>query len=174
MRTILRMIDSINEWIGRRLKWVVMFLVLVVCAEVVMRYVFNNPTSQLPVIQTWTGTALYSLAFGYVLLHKSHVRVDVIYTRFSNRVKAIVDVVLWFVFFLPSIGFLTYAGFNWMMHAWRSGEKSMITYWYPPMAPIRTIVFIGLVLFLLQGVATVYRDFHIAIKNRPLEEEKTL
>jgi TRAP-type mannitol/chloroaromatic compound transport system permease small subunit len=174
MRTILRTIDSINEWVGRRLKWLVLFIVLVVCSEVVMRYVFNSPTSQLPVIQTWSGTALYSLAFGYVLLHKSHVRVDVIYARLSTRVKAIVDVILWFVFFLPSIGFLGYAGYNWMIHAWRAGERSQITYWYPPMAPIRTIVFIGLVLFLLQGVATVYRDLHMAIKNRPLEEEKTL
>jgi len=174
MRTILRIVDSINERIGRSLKWVVMFLVLVVCAEVVMRYVFNNPTSQLPVIQTWTGTALYSLAFGYVLLHKAHVRVDVIYARFSDRVKAIMDVVLWFVFFLPAIGFLGYAGYNWMAHAWRAGERSQITYWYPPMAPIRTIVFIGLVLFLLQGVATVYRDLYRAIKDKPLEEEKAL
>jgi len=171
MRAILKAIDSLNEWVGRQLKWLVLFLVLVVCAEVLMRYVFNRPTSQLPVIQTWSGTALYALAFGYVLLHKGHVRVDVLYTRLSQRMKALVDVVLWFVFFLPSIGFLTYSGYTWMVHAWRSHERSQITYWYPWMAPIRTIVFIGLVLFLLQGLATVYRDFHLLVKDRPLEEE---
>jgi len=162
MRTILKTIDSINEWLGRQLKWVVLFLVLVVCAEVMMRYVFNSPTSQLPVIQTWTGTALYSLAFGYVMLHKAHVRVDVIYGRFTDRGKAIVDIALWFLFFLPSVGFITYSAFNWMVHAWASHERSMITYWYPPMAPIRTIVFIGMLLFFLQGLATLYRDFHMA------------
>ncbi|NLE94700.1 MAG: TRAP transporter small permease subunit [Dehalococcoidia bacterium] len=166
MRTILRTIDSVNEWVGRRLKWVVLFLVLVVCAEVMMRYVFNSPTSQLPVIQTWTGTALYSLAFGYVMLHKAHVRVDVIYGRFTERGKAIVDIILWFLFFLPSVGFITYSGFNWMVHAWKTHERSMITYWYPPMAPIRTIVFIGMVLFLLQGLATLYRDFHMAVRRK--------
>ncbi len=169
MRTILKIIDSVNEWVGGKLKWVVLFLVLVVCAEVMMRYVFNSPTSQLPVIQTWTGTALYSLAFGYVLLHKAHVRVDVIYTRLSDRMKAVVDVILWFVFFLPSLGFLTYSGFNWMKHAWVTHERSMITYWYPPMAPIRTIVFIGLVLFLLQGLATVYRDIYMAVRSKPYD-----
>lgn len=172
MRTILRIVDSINEWVGLRLKWLVMFIIVVVCSEVMMRYVFNNPTSQLPVIQTWSGTALYALAFGYVHLHKSHVRVDVLYTKFSERVKAIVDVVLWFVFFLPAVGLLGYAGYNWMLHAWRAGERSQITYWYPPMAPIRTIVFIGLVLFFLQGVATLCRDLYVVIKNRPVEEVK--
>jgi len=165
MRKLLKTIDSVNEWLGRKMKWVVFFLILVVCSEVVMRYVFNSPTSQLPVIQTWTGTSLYILSFGYVLLHKGHVRVDVLYTRFSTRLKATMDVILWFVFFLPAIGFLTWSGWNWMIHAWVSHERSQITYWYPPMAPVRTIVFIGLVCFLLQGIATVYRDFHTAVKG---------
>ena len=169
MRMFLKIVDAVNEWMGEKLKWVVLLLMLVICAEVMMRYVFNSPTSQLPVIQTWTGTALYSLAFGYVLLHKGHVRVDVLYARFSDRMKGIVDVVLWFVFFLPSIGFLTYGAWNWMVHAWVSHERSMLTYWYPPMAPIRTIVFIGLMLFFLQGVATLYRDFHMAIRSKPYD-----
>ena len=165
MRKILKIIDSANEWVGERLKWVVLFLMIVICSEVMMRYVFNHPTSQLPVIMTWTGTALYSLAFGYVMLHKGHVRVDVLYMRFSDRVKGIVDVVLWFLFFLPAIGYLTYAGYNWMMHAWTTHERSMLTYWYPPMAPIRTLVFIGLLLFFLQGCATLFRDLHMAVKG---------
>jgi len=162
MRKVLKTIDAVNEWMGQQLRWVVLFLILVVCAEVFMRYVLNRPTIQLPVLQTWSGTTLYALGFGYVLLHKAHVRVDVLYGRFSDRMKAIVDIVLWFVFFLPSVGFVTYSGFNWMMHAWKTHERSMITYWYPPMAPIRTIVFVGMVLFLLQGLATLYRDFRRA------------
>jgi len=169
MRKVLKMIDSANEWLGERLKWVVIFLMIVICSEVMMRYVFNHPTSQLPVIQTWTGTSLYILAFGYVMLHKGHVRVDVLYTRFSDRLKAIMDVILWFVFFLPSIGFLGYAGFNWMVHAWATHERSMLTYWYPPMAPVRTIVFIGLVMFFLQGLATLYRDLYKAVRRKPYD-----
>jgi TRAP-type mannitol/chloroaromatic compound transport system permease small subunit len=166
MRRVLKTIDSTNERLGQGLRYVAVFLMLVVCSEVVMRYVFNHPTSQLPVIQTWSGTALYSLAFGYVMLHKAHVRVDVIYGRFSDRGKAIIDIIFWFVFFLPSVGFITYSGFNWMVHAWSMGERSMITYWYPPMAPIRTIVFIGMVLFMLQGLATLFRDIYMVAKGK--------
>ena len=91
MRKVVKAIDSVNEWVGEQMKWAVLFLILVVCSEVVMRYVFNHPTSQLPVIQTWTGTTLYILAFGYVMLHKGHVRVDVLYSRFPERMKAIMD-----------------------------------------------------------------------------------
>ena len=169
MRKVLKMIDSANEWLGERLKWVVIFLMIVICSEVMMRYVFNHPTSQLPVIMTWTGTALYSLAFGYVMLHKGHVRVDVLYTRFSDRLKGVMDVILWFVFFLPAIGSLGYAGFNWMVHAWATHERSMLTYWYPPMAPVRTIMFIGLVMFFLQGLATLFRDLYMAVRSKPYD-----
>ena len=169
MRKVLKIIDAVNEWVGEKLKWVVLFLMLVICSEVAMRYVFNHPTSTLPVIMTWTGTALYSLAFGYVMLHKGHVRVDVLYARFSDRLKGIMDVILWFVFFLPAIGSLGYAGYNWMVHAWTTHERSMLTYWYPPMAPVRTILFIGLVLFFLQGLATLYRDVYMAIRSKPYD-----
>jgi len=169
MRKVLKTIDSINEWVGEQMKWAVLFLILVVCSEVVMRYVFNHPTSQLPVIQTWTGTTLYILAFGYVMLHKGHVRVDVLYSRFPERMKAIMDSILFFVFFLTAIGSLLYSGYNWMIHAWVSHERSMMTYWYPAMSPIRTIVFIGLVLFFLQGVATLIRDLYMAVRSKPYD-----
>ena len=169
MRKALKTIDRINNWIGEQLKYVTLFLILVVCAEVMMRYVFNHPTSQLPVIQTWTGTLLYSFAFGYVMLLKGHVRVDVLYGRFSDRTKAIVDIILWFVFFLPAIGYLTYTSFNWAVYAWRTHEKSMMTYWYPPLAPVRTILCAGLVLFFLQGLATLIRDVYYAVRSQPYD-----
>lgn len=169
MRKALKTIDAINTFMGEKLKFVVLFLIAVVCSEVAMRYVFNSPTSQLPVIQTWTGTLLYSFAFGYVLLLKGHVRVDVLYSRFSDRMKAIVDVVLWFLFFLPAIGYLTYTAFNWAVYAWETNEKSMMTYWYPILGPVRTILFLGLLLFFLQGVATLIRDVYFAVRSQPYD-----
>ena len=167
MRRLLKVIDSVNDFLGQKLKYVVLFLILVVVAEVVMRYFVGRPTIQLPVIQTWTGTTLYVLAFGYVLLHKGHVRVDVLYSRFSDRVKGIVDSVLWFVFFLPSVGLLIYTGIVWVEYAIRIKERSSITFWYPPTAPIRIIVVVGLVLFFIQGLATLYRDLYSVIRNKP-------
>ncbi len=169
MRRVLKLIDSISEFVGQQLRYVVLFLVLVICAEVVMRYGLNRPTIQLPVIQTWTGTVLYVLAFSYVHLHKGHVRVDVLYARFADRWKAVVDSILWFVFFLPAIGVLIYTGYEWAEYALRTGERSTITYWYPPTAPIRIVVLTGLVLFFLQGFATLIRDLYFAVRNQPYD-----
>ena len=91
MRKIIKAIDTTNEWTGRSVRWLAIFLMLVICAEVFMRYVLNKPTIQGPVIASFTGAALYSLSWGYVHLHKRHIRVDVFYARFPIRGKAIID-----------------------------------------------------------------------------------
>lgn len=169
MRKVFRFVDSVNEFVGEKLKFVVLFMILVIIAEVFMRYVLNKPTVELPVIQIWTGTTLYVLAFGYALLKKAHVRVDVLYSRYSDRWKAIVDSVLWFVFFLPAVGLILYTGFNWVEYALRIGERSNLTFWYPPTAPIRIIFLVGMSLFFLQGVVTLIRDLYMAVRNKPYD-----
>lgn len=169
MRKTLKIIDSVNEWVGRQMKWLVFALIIIICSEVVLRYVFNKPTIQLPCIVTMTGASLYALSFGYILLHKGHVRVDVFYTRLSQRRKAVLDVVLTLLFFFPVIGLLSYAAGAWMWFAWESGERSQMTYWYPILGPVRTTVFAGMVIFLVQGVAQFVRDLHFAIRSKPYD-----
>jgi len=169
MRKTLKIIDSVNEWVGRQMKWLVFALIIIICSEVISRYVFNRPTIQLPVIVTMTGAALYALSFGYILLHHGHVRVDIFYTRLSQRRKAVLDVILTVLFFFPVIGLLTYAAGEWMWFAWASGERSMQTYWYPLLGPVRTAVFVGLGLFFFQGVAQFVRDLHLAIRSKPYD-----
>lgn len=166
MRKIIKAIDATNEFTGRSVRWLAIFLMLVICTEVFMRYALNKPTIQGPVIATMTGAALYTLSWGYVHLHRRHIRVDVFYTRFSMRGKAIIDVVCALVFLLPLIGLLTYAGWEWVWYAWSTGERSGQTYWYPITGPIRTVVFIGLVLFAFQGLAQFFRDIYLLVRNR--------
>jgi TRAP-type mannitol/chloroaromatic compound transport system permease small subunit len=169
MKSTLKIVDSVSEWLGQQMKWLALLLIVFVCAEVVSRYVFNRPTIQLPVMSTMTGAALYALSFAYVLLHKGHVRVDILYSRLPLRGQAIMDIVLTLLFFFPAIGFLTYSSGDWMLYAMQTGEKSMMTYWYPVLWPIRTLVFAGMAVFFFQGVAQFIRDLHFAIRSQPYD-----
>ena len=169
MRKVLKLIDSANEWVGKQMKWLVFAVIIICLSEVTLRYVFNKPTIQLPCIIVMTGASLYVLSFGYIMLHKGHVRVDVFYSRLSERGQAIMDVILAIVFFFPVIGLLTYAAGEWMWYAWETGERSQMTYWYPLLGPVRTTVFAGMVLFLLQGVAQFVRDLHFAARSKPYD-----
>jgi TRAP-type mannitol/chloroaromatic compound transport system permease small subunit len=166
MRKIIEAIDTTNEWAGRSVRWLTVFLLMVICAEVFMRYVLNMPTIQGPVIATMSGAALYAISWGYVHLHRRHIRVDVFYARFPTRGRAIIDVVCAVLFLLPLIGLLTYAGWEWVWYAWSTGEKSLQTYWYPITGPVRTAVFIGMCLFAFQALAQFYRDLYLLVRNK--------
>ncbi len=167
MRKILKVIDAVNEWMGAKLvKWLAVVLILVVCGEVFMRFGLNRPTTQGPMLAIWSGAIFYVLSWGYIHLHKGHVRVDIVYGRFSPRAKAIFDVICAIVFLFPLIGLLSYAGFKWTWYAWSTWEKTQETYWYPITGPTRTLVFIGIALFTLQGIAQFIRDIYLAVRNK--------
>jgi len=166
--SLIEKIDRINEWMGRKAKWMVYAFVAIICTEVFMRYGLNRPTIQLPVIVTMVAAAMYVLSFGYIYLHDGHVRIDVVSRLLSPRGKAIMEVVLGALFFFPVIASLTIQAAWWTWFAWATGETDKQTFWYAPIAPIRTVIFIGLLLFLLQGLAIFIRKFYFLLKGKEL------
>jgi len=166
MKSVVKFIDSLNLWTGKIIRVLAVGLVLIMTLEVTMRYVFNRPTMWGYETAIMAGAAMYALAWGYVHRQNAHIRVDLIYSRLSARGKALIDFLCTIFLFIPLIGFLTWMAFNWMVRAWKIGEKSVETYWYPPIAPLRTAVFIGLLLFGLQGIAQLIRDVYLLVRNR--------
>lgn len=168
MRKILRTIDSISDYTAGLGKWLCYALVLVIVFDVVMRYVFNAPTLWGYETAMMLGGSMYVLAWSYTHRHHRHVRVDIIYSHLSLRGKAIIDVIGTFFLFFPFMILLIRTSGNWAWRAWEIGERSGETYWYPPLAPFRTIVLIAFCLFTFQAVAHFIRDFYTMVKNKPL------
>lgn len=161
MKRILTVIDHMNEWTGNWIRVLVYAFIGLVCVEVLLRYGFNHPTIYLPVIVTMTAAAMYALSFGNIMLQDGHVRIDIFSRLLSARGKAILEVIFGALFFFPIIGALCYSAAGWTWYAWSIDERSQQTFWYAPIGPIRTVVLIGLLLFLLQGVAVFVRNLHI-------------
>jgi len=155
-----------SEWTGKTARWLCAALVLVISYEVVMRYAFNAPTMWAYETSIMLGATIYALAWAYDHKHHSHIRVDVLYSHLSPRGKAITDVIGSLLLFFPLVIILIDHSFSWAWRAWEINEKSVETYWYPPVAPVRTIVVIGLCLFALQGVAQLIRDSYLIIRRK--------
>jgi TRAP-type mannitol/chloroaromatic compound transport system permease small subunit len=158
MDTLLQIVDRVSAGVGSVMRWVAVAIVVLAAYEVVMRYVFNSPTQWGYEILLMLGAAMYSLSWAYVHSVRGHIRVDVLYTRLSARGRGLIDVVLTLLYFFPLIGVMVYMSGDRMIRAWETGEKSIETYWYPPLGPVRTAVFLGFCLFALQGVAQFIRD----------------
>jgi TRAP-type mannitol/chloroaromatic compound transport system permease small subunit len=166
---ILKTIDRMNEWVGNWIAVLVYVFIGLVCFEVLLRYGFNKPTIQLPVIVTMTAAATYVLSFGNIMRNDGHVRIDIFSRLLSPRGKALMEVVLGALFFFPVIGALVASAAGWTWYAWSIDERDTQTFWYARIGPIRTVVLIGLLLFLLQGFALFVRNLKILFgrKEKP-------
>jgi len=166
MRKVLKAIDATSDKVGMGARWLSLLALGLICAEVFMRYVLNHPTSILPITAVMTAASMYALSWGYVHLNRRHIRVDVLYVHLPNTAKIIIDVVCAVLFLLPLIGLLTYASWNWVWYAIETGEQSLFSYWYPKVWPVRTAILLGLVLFGLQALATLYRDMYSLVRHK--------
>ena len=169
MRTILGIIDSISHWTGSSARWLCLALVLVGAYDVILRYAFNAPTIWAYETSVMLGGGIYALGWAYSHLHKSHVRVDVFYARVSPRGRALIDIVGALVLFFPLMVILIKTSFAWTWTAWANNEVMIETYWYPPAAPFRTVITIGICFFALQGLAQFIRDLYFIVRRKTLD-----
>ncbi len=98
MRRVLAFIDSVSEWSGKLVSWLIMIIMAVLLIEVALRFLFNAPTIWIHELCMHLFGFFSVLAGAYVLLHKQHVKIDIIYLQFSPRVRAAIDTVTYMVF----------------------------------------------------------------------------
>lgn len=157
VQRFLHAIDGISTWVGKAAAWLIIGLMLLVCAEVCKRYLMNMPTAWIFDASNMLYGSLFMLAGAYTLAQNAHVRGDFLYSSFRPRTQAALDLVLYFVFFIPGILALVYAGSHYAADSWRIGEHSNVTADGPPVYHFKTIIPIAGALVLLQGFAEIVR-----------------
>ena len=125
-----------------------------------MRYLFNSPTLWSAELVTFMCGALYTVAGGYVLSRGGHVKVDVLYMRWSLRKQAFTDIFTIFLF-LAFCGALLYAGVDWTWTAIVNGNTTG-SHWDPIVWPVRMLIPLSAFLLILQGIAKFIRDLTMA------------
>jgi len=150
-------IDRVSLWSGYIVRWLAVILTAVVLYEIVSRYLFNMPT-------IWaydTTMMIYSVMFlsgaAYVLLEKTHIRVDVLFNMLPQRVQMILDLIYYFVFWLPYIFVMIWFGSKIAYQSTLAEEISNTSQWLEPIWPWRWVIPAGFVLLLLQCVAEIIR-----------------
>jgi len=153
----LHAIDGVSTWIGKAAAWLIIGLMLLVCAEVFKRYILNMPTAWIFDASNMFYGSLFMLAGAYTLAQNAHVRGDFLYSSMRPRTQATLDLVLYVVFFLPGIAALIYAGYDYASLSWRIAEHSNVTADGPPVYHFKTVIPVAGILVMLQGVAEIVR-----------------
>jgi TRAP-type mannitol/chloroaromatic compound transport system permease small subunit len=157
MQKLLLFVDKISTFVGHAFSWLIVLLTLHVSWEVFSRYVLDNPRAWAFDGMIMLYGTLFMMAGAYTLAKGGHVRGDVLYGFFEPRTQATIDLVLYFVFFLPGVIALTYAGYFYAAESWAINEHSNITADGPPIYPFKTVIPLAGAFLLLQGVVEIIR-----------------
>jgi TRAP-type mannitol/chloroaromatic compound transport system permease small subunit len=119
-----RLIDSINDRFATFSKWAVLASCLISAANAVVRYLANYSSNAFLEIQWYLFAACVMLGASQVMRVNEHVRVDVIYGRYSGRTQALIDLIGLVLFMMPSM--LVMIWFSWPMFVgmYTTGEMS--------------------------------------------------
>jgi TRAP-type mannitol/chloroaromatic compound transport system permease small subunit len=157
VQSFLNTVDRISTWAGKATSWLIVLLMLVICAEVFKRYILNAPTAWIFDLSNIVYGTLFMMCGAYTLAQNGHVRGDFLYSSMKPRTQASLDFVLYFVFFIPGILALVYAGYEYAGDSWRIAEHSNTTADGPPVYHFKTIIPIAGALMMLQGLAEIVR-----------------
>ena len=166
MKSVLSVIDAISEWSGKIISYVIPIVAALILYDVIMRYVFHSPSAWAGETYIYLCAILYLISGAYVLLHRAHVSMDMLYQRFSIRTRAIIDLVTFPIFFLVC-GSLIWIGSKFFWSSWLMKETT-ISVWAPPIYPMKFVIPLGAFLMLLQGLAGFARNIHVAVRGKEL------
>jgi TRAP-type mannitol/chloroaromatic compound transport system permease small subunit len=157
MSSLIRTLDRISYWSGKAFAWLIVALTFVVSVEVFKRYILNRPTAWIFDFNNMLYGTLFMLCGAYTLAAAGHVRADFVYGYMKPRTQAALDLALYFLFFIPGILGLIYAGWDYAALSWQIGEHSTVTAEGPPVYHFKTVIPVGGALVMLQGLAEIVR-----------------
>ena len=154
-------VDAINKVVGTFAMYLVFMMIAILLYEPIARNIFGKSSIWAVEMAQFTMAAYYLLGGGFSMMLKGHVRMDLLYGQWSDKRKAFVDAItcLFLIFYLV---FLLVGAYSSIEYAVMYGQRNRSA-WAPLMAPIKIIMGTGVLLMLLQALATFFKDLAKAI-----------
>lgn len=151
-----RLIDALNERVGRTVLWLTLVVVFVSAGNAVVRKVFHTSSNAWLELQWYLFGAIFLLASGYTFLRNEHVRVDVLSARMPARVQVWIEILGILFFILPAAGLILWLSLPYFYESFRLQELSSNTggliRW-----PAKLLIPVGFSLLILSGISRLIK-----------------
>ena len=156
MQSLLLRVDRLSTWLGQIFSWLIVALTLMITWEVFSRYALNQPHDWALDVQIILYGSIFMMAGAYTLAKNGHVRGDVLYSFFRPQTQAKWDLLLYFVFYMPGVVAMTWAGWTFANESLAIRESTFSA--TPlPIYPFKFVIPIAGGMLLLQGVVEIVR-----------------
>lgn len=167
IQMIINLIDKFSIWTGKFFSWLVLLLMFLTCYEVITRRLFGSPTIWTLEISTYIFCGVCMLALGYTQQSGGHVNVDIFSSKFSPKLKAILNIVSFCCFVGLFSGVLFIYGCFFAYDSVIINERSPSAFnalvW-----PSKLVMPIGALMLFLQAFAGLLKDIVFLVKGEEL------
>ncbi len=154
-----RLLDRVMEGFAWFAGFLMMFALITVCVDVVMRYFFNNPTGWVLQFSEYILLYIPFLAAAYVLKEESHIKIDIVLNRLSEKAQTLMNVVTSTLgFFILAV--LTYYG-ALITFDYYQRKVPTIEYLKIPEYLVIIVIPIGCFLFSIQFIRRAHKYYRI-------------
>jgi TRAP-type mannitol/chloroaromatic compound transport system permease small subunit len=173
---VIRTIDWMTEKVGIVVASILVPLLLFPNVyEVFSRYVLGDPTIWALDVTTYAFGSLFMLVSAWALLKGAHVRTDVLWDKFSDRTKGIIDSCAFLILFLPTMAILTWSSWDDFIYSMSINERSSSGAWAPVIWPLRAAIPFSCGMLFLQGLSELMKSFwaartgHVLARHEKIE-----
>ncbi|PSB50128.1 C4-dicarboxylate ABC transporter substrate-binding protein [Chroococcidiopsis cubana CCALA 043] len=158
-------IDRVTDVIGSSGIWLVILLIAIGFYNVVARYIgraigIRLSSNTLIELQWYLFSLMFFLGFAYILKSGANVRVDILYTRWSEKRRALIDFLGTVFFLIPFCVLGIWVSINPVLQSWGLLPDGTWGSWELssdadglPRAPIKTTIIVAFATLLAQGVS---------------------
>lgn len=161
-----RIIDRLNAFIGKYSIWLIFAATFISAANAIVRKAFDTSSNAFLEVQWYLFAWSFLIAAGYTLLHREHVRIDVVNSRLSKKAQVWIDI-LGFAFFLtPLCVTILWLSMPVVIQMYQSGEVSGnpggLIRW-----PVWAAIPVGITLLMLQGFSELIKRIAFLVGAGP-------
>jgi TRAP-type mannitol/chloroaromatic compound transport system permease small subunit len=173
LRNIAKGVDRLNGWIGASIRWLVLIMILVGAYNAIARYAtkfagVSLSSNALYELQWYLFSFIFLLGAAYAVDRDAHVRVDVVYSKLTDKGRAWVDLLGTLILLLPFTAMMTWLSIPAIRNSWRVREMSSDPGGLPRY-PIKTLVIVSFALLVLQGLSQLIKQIEILRGRTPPE-----
>ncbi|MEF9948310.1 MAG: TRAP transporter small permease subunit [Comamonas sp.] len=161
-----RGVDWLNSLVGRWLIWLILASKIISGVNAVVRKALNISSNAFLEVQWYLFAWSFLIAAGYTLLHREHVRIDVINSRLSKKTQVWIDIIGFALFLTPLCITILWLSTPVAIQMYQSGEVSGnpggLIRW-----PVWAAIPVGITLLMLQGWSELIKRIAFLTGNGP-------
>jgi len=160
METLTKISDQLDKWIvrvGRIAAWAGVALIAITIFDVVTRRFLVLGSTKLQELEWHFHAVLFALCIGYAYLKDSHVRIDLVRERLSERTQWWIELLGCLLFLLPYCALVVYFSYDFTVRSFATQEISASATGLTHRWIIKAVIPIGFSLLALSGLVVVFR-----------------